>query len=84
MAENPCVLPQLVAEILALGQLIPPRNAPGVALGLMHVRPAPFQLRLFTSVKSGALRRAAMSAFAVRRHRSSYLESVVRNSPRTT
>jgi hypothetical protein len=72
VAEQALPLVPVVAEILALGLLITPRDAPGVALGRLHVGPAAIELALLCV--RGALARPALPLFAVRRHRSSIVE----------
>ncbi len=71
MAEQALVRMSVVTEALVLRPLIAPRNAARVALGRLHLRPAPVELRLAVFLSLGALARTALRVLAVRRHRSS-------------
>jgi hypothetical protein len=69
VAEQPVPLVSPVSDVRLLGALVASRNAARVALGRVHLGPAPVELSL---VGLGALSRTALHLFAVRRHRSSW------------
>jgi hypothetical protein len=74
MAQETIPLAPAMTEILVFGLLIAARNAARVALGRLHVGPAPLERRLLILLYLGTLARPALRLFAVRRHRSSVVE----------
>jgi hypothetical protein len=73
MAEQPVPFVPAIAEVVPLGLLIAARDAARVALGRLHVRPAPVEPALSGFLCLGASFRTALLFFAVG-HRSSIVE----------
>lgn len=71
MAEQALPLAATMPEVVLFGRLIATRDAPGVALGGLHLGASPVKVALIR----GALPRPAPAALAVRRHRSSSSKS---------